>query len=76
MPTATALRLSPAAIVLRLRMDFYAQVARQIHDVFFHDTPLVEPLSLDEAFLDGTGSVGLFGPAPEIARRMRLRLGH
>ena len=71
MPTATALRLCPQAIVLRPRMDFYAEVSRQIQDAFLQYTPLVEPLSLDEAFLDVTGSVSLFGSASEIACRLK-----
>ena len=71
MPTATALRLCPDAIVLPPRMEYYAQVSRQIRDVFFRYTPLVEPLSLDEAFLDVTGSVSLFGSAVKIARQIK-----
>jgi DNA polymerase-4 len=70
MPTARALRLCPQAIVIPPRMDFYAEVSRQIRDIFDRYTPLIEPLSLDEAFLDVTGSAGLFGPAPEIGRRI------
>ncbi len=71
MPTRMALRLCPEAIVLRPRMEYYAQVSRQIRDVFFRYTPLVEPLSLDEAFLDVTGSVKLFGSEAEIARQIK-----
>src|SRR5687768_315540 len=71
MPTARALRLCPQAIVLLPRMDYYAEVSGQIRDIFDRYTPLVEPLSLDEAFLDVTGSAGLFGPAPEIGRRIK-----
>jgi DNA polymerase-4 len=71
MPTATALRLCPQAIVLPPRMDYYAEVSRQIRDIFDRYTPLVEPLSLDEAFLDVRGSAGIFGPASEIGRRIK-----
>ena len=71
MPTATALRLCPDAIVLRPRMEYYAQISRQIREVFFRYTPLVEPLSLDEAFLNVTGSVSLFGSATEIAQKIK-----
>ena len=74
MPTATALRLCPHAIVLPPRMSYYARVSEQIRELFFRYTPLVEPLSLDEAFLDVTGSEGLFGPAAEIGRRIKQDL--
>jgi DNA polymerase-4 len=46
-------------------------VSRQIHDIFQRYTPLVEPLSLDEAFLDVRGSVGLFGPPETIGRKIK-----
>lgn len=71
MPTARALRLCPQAIVLPPRMDHYAEISRQIREIFDRYTPLVEPLSLDEAFLDVTGSAGLFGQAPEIGLRIK-----
>jgi DNA polymerase-4 len=71
MPTATALRLCPHAIVLRPRIAYYAEVSAQIREIFDRFTPLVEPLSLDEAFLDVTASEALFGPAREIARQIK-----
>ena len=71
MPSATAYRLCPQAIVLPCRLDYYAQVSHQIRDVFHRFTPLVEPLSLDEAFLDVTGSEGLFGPAETIGHQIK-----
>ncbi len=71
MPTATALRLCPAAVVLRPRMSYYAEISDQIREIFFRYTPLVEPLSLDEAFLDATGSQTLFGSAVEIAHQLK-----
>src|SRR5439155_25970145 len=52
----------------------YAQIARQIRDVFLSFTPLVEPLSLDEAFLDVRGCEGLFGSARDIARQIKARI--
>lgn len=67
MPTGQALRLCPHAVVLPVRMDHYAAISRQIHEIFHRYTPLVEPLSLDEAFLDVTGSQAMFGPGREIA---------
>ncbi len=80
MPAVTAKRLCPRAIFLRPRMDHYADVSDQIRAIFKNYTPLVEPLSLDEAFLDVIGSESLFGPAVSIGRaikeeiRDRLRL--
>lgn len=74
MPMATARRLCPQAVVLPVRMEHYVQISRQIREIFFSFTPLVEPLSLDEAFLDVQGCEGLFGPAAEIARRLKERI--
>ena len=71
MPAVTARRLCLHGIYLPPRIDYYAEVSRQIRDVFERFTPLVEPLSLDEAFLDVTGSEGLFGPAVEIGRKIK-----
>uniref|UniRef100_A0A7C2K0Z1 DNA polymerase IV n=1 Tax=Schlesneria paludicola TaxID=360056 RepID=A0A7C2K0Z1_9PLAN len=71
MPTATALRLCPEAIVIPPRIGYYAEISAKIREVFERFTPQVEPLSLDEAFLDVTASTGLFGPAPEIARQIK-----
>jgi DNA polymerase-4 len=74
MPTATARRLCPEGIFLPVRMAHYAQISRQIREILLSFTPLVEPLSLDEAFLDVHGCEGLFGPAPEIARLIKQRI--
>jgi DNA polymerase IV len=74
LPMATARRLCPQGVFLPVRMQHYAAVARQIRDLLLSFTPLVEPLSLDEAFLDVRGCEGLFGPAPEIARRIKARV--
>jgi len=71
MPTSTALRLCPQAVVLPPRHSLYAQVSERIHAIFQRYTPQIEPLALDEAFLDVTGSVKLFGPAPKIARAIK-----
>jgi DNA polymerase IV len=76
MPTATARRLCPSGIFLPIRMEHYVQIAKQIREVFFEFTPLVEPLSLDEAFLDVHGCEPLFGTAPQIARRLKERIKH
>src|SRR5260370_5567832 len=74
MPMATARRLCPHAVYLPVQMKHYAQISRQIREIFFAFTPRVEPLSLDKAFLDTRGSEGLFGPAPEIARQIKARI--
>jgi DNA polymerase-4 len=71
MPTATARRLCPEGVFLPVRMPQYAQVARQIREILLAVTPLVEPLSLDEAFLDVRGYEPLLGPAPVIARQIK-----
>lgn len=74
MPMATARRLCPQGVVLPVRMKHYAQVSRQIREILLSFTPLVEPLSLDEAFLDVHGCEGLFGPGPAIARQIKERI--
>jgi DNA polymerase-4 len=55
-------------------MKDYTEVSRQIRDIFLSFTPLVEPLSLDEAFLDVRGCEGLFGTVPAIARQIKERI--
>ena len=67
MPSSVACRLCPHAVVIRPRINFYSEVSREIRAIFERYTPLIEPLSLDEAFLDVTASENLFGPAPDIA---------
>src|SRR5690242_3886274 len=74
MPTAAARRLCPDGVFLPVRMAHYAAISRQIREILLAYTPLVEPLSLDEAFLDVRGCEGLFGPAPEIARQIKQRI--
>ena len=70
MPTVQARRLAPRANYARPRMDRYRAVSRCVFEVFRHYTPMVEGLSLDEAFLDVTGSLALFGRREEIGRRI------
>ena len=74
MPSSTAVRLCPRGVFLPVRMDRYVGVSRQIQQIFHRYTPLVEPLSLDEAFLDVSGSVGLFGPAVEMGRLIKREI--
>ncbi len=71
MPTAKALQLCPDAIVLRPRMEHYAEISKQIRGIFHRYTPEVEPLSLDEAFLDATGCEQLFGSVETIGRGIK-----
>ncbi|MBK6514862.1 MAG: DNA polymerase IV [Polyangiaceae bacterium] len=71
MPMGEAVRRCPAGVVIPPRMSRYAEVSEQVMDVLRGYSPLVEALSLDEAFIDVTASRALFGDGPEIARRMR-----
>ena len=74
MPASQAKRLCPHGIFLPVRMDRYREVSGQIFEVFQEYTPIIEPLSLDESFLDVTGCESLFGPAPEIARAIKRKI--
>ena len=71
MPMITARRLCPHAAFVPNDFSSYQGYSQRIRDVFFTYTPLVEPLSLDEAFLDVSGSVKLFGAPSEIARLIK-----
>jgi DNA polymerase-4 len=71
LPTATARRLCPHAVFLPGDHATYAAVSRQVHEHFAAVTPLVEPLALDEAFLDVTGARQLLGDGVTIAHRLR-----
>ena len=68
MPTAQALKLCPDLVLLPADFDKYTQVSQQIMGIFHRYTPLVEPLSLDEAFLDIEGTERLFGDAVEVGK--------
>ncbi|MEO0512260.1 MAG: DNA polymerase IV [Planctomycetota bacterium] len=74
MPTATALRLCPRARVVRPRFDRYSELSRAVFEVFETVTPTIEPLSIDEAFLDITGSVRALGPPRAIAAGLKRRV--
>jgi len=74
MPMAEALRLCPQAIVMPPRMEAYGAVSEKFRDVLDAFTPLVEPISIDEAFLDVTGTERLHGPAAEVARAIKDRV--
>jgi DNA polymerase-4 len=71
MPMAVALRRCPRATVVAPRMDRYAEVSHAVFAVLRRFTPLVEGLSLDEAFLDVTASQSLFGDGATIARKIK-----
>ncbi len=80
MPMFKALDLCPDAVVLKPRMEVYAQVSRQIRAMMEELTPAIEPLSLDEAFLDLTGTARLHGVPPAVmlarlVKRMQSELG-
>lgn len=66
-----AAELCPQAVFVQSRLDHYADVGRQVREIFLRFTPLVQPLSLDEAFLDVTGTLRLFGSAREIGLQIK-----
>jgi DNA polymerase-4 len=74
MAAGRAVRLCPHATFIRPRMERYAEVSRQVRSIFEEFTPLVEPLSLDEAFLDATGCEHLFGSSVGIGRQIKSRI--
>lgn len=74
MPMRTALRLCPEALCVRPRMQRYQEVSGVVFAVFREITPLVQGLSLDEAFLDVTASQQLLGSGVDIARRIKSRI--
>ncbi|MFH1755038.1 MAG: DNA polymerase IV, partial [Candidatus Latescibacterota bacterium] len=69
-----AKKLCPHAVFIKPRMSRYVEVSRSIFDIFRCYTPLVEPISIDEAFLDVTGSRRLFGDAVSIGRQIKKRI--
>ena len=74
MSAARAIKLCPDGIFLRGRMDRYSEISGQVFAIFEDYTPLVEPLSIDEAFLDVSGSRRLFGSAEEVGRTIKARI--
>ena len=74
MPMGRAKRLCPQAAIVEARFERYAEVSGRVFGICESITPLVEPLSIDEAFLDVTGSTRLFGEAPAIAALIKRRI--
>ena len=80
MPMFQALKLCPEAVVVKGRMEVYAQVSRQVRALMEELTPAIEPLSLDEAFLDLSGTARLHGAPPAVmlarlVKRMETEIG-
>ncbi|WP_095594762.1 DNA polymerase IV [Actibacterium pelagium] len=80
MPMFQALRLCPEAVVIKPRGSVYTEVSRQIRAMMDEMTPIVEPLSLDEAFMDLSGTAKLHGAPPAVmlarlVKRMQDELG-
>lgn len=74
MPVGRAKRMAPHAIFIAPEHHRYAEISERIMTIFNSFTPLVEPISLDEAFLDVTGSQKLFGDGREIAAKIRAQV--
>ncbi len=74
MPSAQAKRLCPQGVFLRPRFERYQEISQQIREILYSYTPLVEPISLDEAFLDLTGTERLLGPAEATAREIKQKI--
>jgi DNA polymerase-4 len=74
MPIGRAFRLCPEGVFLPVDMDKYADVSREIMAVLAGFTPLIEPLSIDEAFLDVTASRALHGDGAVIAREIKAQI--
>jgi DNA polymerase-4 len=74
MPMSRARSLCPHAVVLPVRMSRYREISAQVFSIFRESTPEVEGLSLDEAFLDVTGSLALFGSIEKIGASIRAKI--
>jgi DNA polymerase-4 len=74
MPIARAARLCPHAAFVPVNMDKYQRVSRHVMSILGSFSPLVEPLSVDEAFVDLTGTRSLFGPPVDAVRRIKERI--
>ncbi len=76
MPISTAWRLCPQGAFLPVDMEKYEAVSAQIYEIFHRFTPQVEPVSVDEAFLDMTGSMHLFATSTQACRKLKDSIKH
>ena len=74
MPSVTALRKCPELIFVKPRFDVYRQVSQQIRAIFAEYTPIIEPLALDEAYLDVTENLKAISSATQIAQEIRAKI--
>ena len=74
MPSRTAFQRCPQGIFVKPRMHVYSEVSAQVFEIFEHYTPYIEAVSIDEAFLDVTGSVHLFGGRVALAEKLRAEV--
>ena len=74
MPISQAYKRCPSAIYAFPRMKRYVEFSKKIHSIFYEFTPKVEPISIDEAFLDVSGCIRLLGEPVEIAKKIKQRI--
>lgn len=74
LPISLAYKRCPHAIFIRPRMSRYCEVSNQIMDILTNFSPVIEPISIDEAFLDCTGTEKLFGPPLELGKAIKMRI--
>src|ERR1700709_1409722 len=74
MPSTTAARKCPELVFMPPRFDVYRAISQQIRAIFAEYTPLIEPLSLDEAYLDVTDNLQAMASATEVAEQIRARI--
>lgn len=74
MPMKLAVQKCPQGYIMPVRGNVYGEVSKQIKDIFFEFTPHIEPLSIDEAFLDVTGSEALLGDAQAIGKAIQKKI--
>lgn len=71
MPTALAVRKCPSLLIIPPRHELYREISKQITEIFYRYTPIIETLSLDEAFLDCQGSERLYGDSSTIGKKIK-----